>query len=269
MKIAETYMHETRTIPQASFCIRLIYNARATRISTLLSASCCLHRGSLAQLAIPIRPFLDMPLISLFIRSPATLSERRFDSDTALIAIKAKLETVTGIPAGEQVWDVYRDVEAAEHRQGGRRIGHEGTLQDAGVQEWECIQVSLHDRARCGEGWRRGGNVESQNSTQTGVTHSSSVRAEVGGWSEARRRDTRQAWLEHHSASSRGFSLRSNAYDLPFRSRVSIHKPILRESSRTSPGWTSTRFPTRNTRNAMVSMTATPTTFPDASLMFS
>lgn len=87
-----------------------------------------------------------MAPISLFIRSPATLSERRFDSETALIAIKTKLETVTGIPAGEQVWDVYRDVEAAEKGQGGRRIGHEETLQDAGVQEWECIQVSLHER---------------------------------------------------------------------------------------------------------------------------
>ncbi|GHJ84835.1 hypothetical protein NliqN6_1237 [Naganishia liquefaciens] len=83
-----------------------------------------------------------MPPISLFIRSPATLSERRFDTETALVAIRAKLETVTGIPAGEQVWNVYRDVEAAEQGQGGRKIGQEETLQDAGVQEWECIQVT-------------------------------------------------------------------------------------------------------------------------------
>jgi hypothetical protein len=84
-----------------------------------------------------------MAPISIYIRSPSTLSERRFDSDTAITAIKAKLETVTGIPSGEQVWDVYRDVEAAERGEGGRRAGEEATLGETGVQEWECIQVSL------------------------------------------------------------------------------------------------------------------------------
>lgn len=87
-----------------------------------------------------------MPPISIFVRSPATLSERRFDSDTSLTAIKAKLETVTGISAGEQVWDIYRDVEAAERGEGGRRVGDEDTLTETGVHEWECIQVSLHVR---------------------------------------------------------------------------------------------------------------------------
>lgn len=89
-----------------------------------------------------------MALISIYIRSPSTLSERRFDSDTAITAIKAKLETVTGIPLGEQVWDVYRDVEAAERGEGGRRVGEEATLGETGVQEWECIQVSRDKRAR-------------------------------------------------------------------------------------------------------------------------
>ncbi|KAJ9118556.1 hypothetical protein QFC22_003776 [Naganishia vaughanmartiniae] len=82
--------------------------------------------------------------LNVFVRSPDTYSERRFDPNLTIGALKAKLESITGIPYSSQV--LYRFSSPDD-------VGKEGapgvvmqddgrTLAEEGVTEWECISVT-------------------------------------------------------------------------------------------------------------------------------
>ncbi|KAJ9102993.1 hypothetical protein QFC19_004550 [Naganishia cerealis] len=82
--------------------------------------------------------------LNIFISSPDTFSERRFDPHLTVGALKAKLEPITGIPVLAQVLrrfpspDDVKDVTVP----GVGLQDDARTLEEEGVREWECISVS-------------------------------------------------------------------------------------------------------------------------------
>ncbi|BGP16011.1 hypothetical protein JCM10213_005438 [Rhodosporidiobolus nylandii] len=95
-----------------------------------------------------------MSLISIWISSPDTHSERRFASDLSVSQLKAKLEPITGIPFASQTLSLCRTGANAGHSGAGGAAGGEvvaaleddgRTLESYGVREYMTIRVESND----------------------------------------------------------------------------------------------------------------------------
>ncbi|WVQ98654.1 hypothetical protein IAU59_005785 [Kwoniella sp. CBS 9459] len=88
-----------------------------------------------------------MTIISVFVTSPDTHSERRVDSDLTVSQLKDKLVPITGISPHYQVISLYRSTEAMST--GGSpfaKLDDEGrTLKSYGIEEWNCVKVDNTD----------------------------------------------------------------------------------------------------------------------------
>ncbi|KAK1925028.1 tubulin-folding cofactor B [Papiliotrema laurentii] len=91
-----------------------------------------------------------MPLISVFVSSPDTHSERRFDTGLTVQQLKDKLVPITGISPQHQVVRVFR---SSEQNELVASLDDENrTLENYGLQEWNVIKVDSSDpNARPGE----------------------------------------------------------------------------------------------------------------------
>ncbi|KAJ1650199.1 hypothetical protein IWQ61_008932 [Dispira simplex] len=84
-----------------------------------------------------------MSIVTVWIQSPTTQSERRFDKRLTIDALKVKLEPITGIPANSQVLKLYQgEVFLAElHDAAGQELG------SFPVTDYCTIQVHSGDHA--------------------------------------------------------------------------------------------------------------------------
>ncbi|ORY33750.1 CAP Gly-rich domain-containing protein [Naematelia encephala] len=91
-----------------------------------------------------------MVLLSIFVTSPDTHSERRLESTLTISQLKDKLTPITGIQPQYQILRLYRSIEATEPLV---ILDDESrSLQDYAVVDWNCIKVeNLDPSARPGE----------------------------------------------------------------------------------------------------------------------
>ncbi|WWD01458.1 hypothetical protein V866_008402 [Kwoniella sp. B9012] len=89
-----------------------------------------------------------MAFISIFVTSPDTHSERRFDSSFTIGQLKDKLVPITGISPQYQVLSVYPNSDSvlAGSSKAIAQLSEESrTLVEYGVKEWQCIKVDNID----------------------------------------------------------------------------------------------------------------------------
>ncbi|CAD6572928.1 MAG: hypothetical protein TREMPRED_000694 [Tremellales sp. Tagirdzhanova-0007] len=89
-----------------------------------------------------------MPLISIFVTSPDTHSERRFDSSLTVKELKVKLTPITGIQPQHQLLRLHRSAEAVDAI--ATLADESRTLEGYGVEEWNCVD-NTDPSARPGE----------------------------------------------------------------------------------------------------------------------
>ncbi|KAK4688238.1 tubulin-specific chaperone B, partial [Tremellales sp. Uapishka_1] len=91
-----------------------------------------------------------MPLVSIFVSSSDTHSERRIDTTLTVEQFKDKFTPVTGIPPQHQVLHLYTSSESPSPL---ATLSEENrTLESYGVEEWNCIKIENTDpHARPGE----------------------------------------------------------------------------------------------------------------------
>ncbi|WWD15842.1 hypothetical protein CI109_100266 [Kwoniella shandongensis] len=87
-----------------------------------------------------------MTLISVFVTSPDTHSERRIDSDLTVQQLKDKLTPITGISPHYQSLTIYRSTESVSTESPLASLTDESrSLASYGVEEWNCIKVENTD----------------------------------------------------------------------------------------------------------------------------
>ncbi|WWC61195.1 uncharacterized protein I303_103775 [Kwoniella dejecticola CBS 10117] len=87
-----------------------------------------------------------MPLISIFVTSPDTHSERRFDDSLTISQLKDKLVPITGISPQYQNLSLYASSDAAVTGKAVLLLNEENkTLSQYGVKEWQCIKIDNSD----------------------------------------------------------------------------------------------------------------------------
>ncbi|WRT67050.1 uncharacterized protein IL334_004016 [Kwoniella shivajii] len=87
-----------------------------------------------------------MTLISVFVTSPDTHSERRLDISFTISQLKDKLVPITGISPHYQVLSLYASSEGVSAGSAIANLSEEGkTLVEYGIKEWQCIKVENTD----------------------------------------------------------------------------------------------------------------------------
>ncbi|WWC90082.1 uncharacterized protein L201_005015 [Kwoniella dendrophila CBS 6074] len=87
-----------------------------------------------------------MTFISVFVTSPDTHSERKFDSSLTINQLKDKLVPITGISPNYQVLSLYSSSDVVSSGKAIINLSEDSkTLGDYGVQEWQCIKVDNID----------------------------------------------------------------------------------------------------------------------------
>ncbi|WWC69527.1 uncharacterized protein I206_103469 [Kwoniella pini CBS 10737] len=87
-----------------------------------------------------------MTLISIFVTSPDTHSERRFDSSLTISQLKDKLVPITGISPQYQNLTLYASSDAVLSGKAIISLSEESrTLEEYSVKEWQCIKIDNTD----------------------------------------------------------------------------------------------------------------------------
>ncbi|OCF35425.1 tubulin-folding cofactor B [Kwoniella heveanensis BCC8398] len=88
-----------------------------------------------------------MAIISVFVSSPDTHSERRIDPDLSVSQLKDKLVPITGISPQYQVISLFKSTDAvATGKPFVKLEGDESkSLKSFGIEEWNCIKVDNTD----------------------------------------------------------------------------------------------------------------------------
>ncbi|WVF72277.1 hypothetical protein IAT40_007089 [Kwoniella sp. CBS 6097] len=87
-----------------------------------------------------------MTIISVFVSSPDTHSERRIDSDLTVSQLKDKLVPITGISPQYQLISLYRSTEAAETGKSFAKLDNDSaSLKSYRIEEWNCVKVDNTD----------------------------------------------------------------------------------------------------------------------------
>ncbi|KAE8538059.1 hypothetical protein D1P53_006126 [Cryptococcus gattii VGV] len=86
-----------------------------------------------------------MPYLSVFVTSPDTHSERRFDSDLTVQQLKDKLTPITGISPQYQVIKICRSADQVSGPPLAVLDDDSRTLASYGLEEWNCLKVDNID----------------------------------------------------------------------------------------------------------------------------